>query len=273
MVVPTARAAAVTSLFVRGGESNYTKVLLDGIPLNEPGGTFNFGNVTTENLERIEIVRGAQSALFGSDAMAGVIQLFTRAGAHRRASARRSMASKAGRSARRRVRPARPGTAGRVRLLGRRGAMSRPTTRARTTSSTTRRCREPRVDAERDRDAALRRPRRARHGGHARPDGVRPARSRRVLRAPRRCRRRDLRPRRHAGSRAARHLRALDHRSRPSTNLMLDPPYTPSFEGQHGAVRVLRLRLRQPQRAAPALRELPGGLAAADSDAQPPART
>ena len=68
----------VTSLFVRGGESNYNKVLLDGIPLNEPGGTFNFSNLTTTELERIEIVRGAQSALFGSDAMASVVQLFTR---------------------------------------------------------------------------------------------------------------------------------------------------------------------------------------------------
>src|SRR5262249_7717787 len=43
----------VTSLFVRGGESNYNKVLLDGIPLNEPGGTFNFSNVSTEQLERL----------------------------------------------------------------------------------------------------------------------------------------------------------------------------------------------------------------------------
>jgi vitamin B12 transporter len=67
----------VTSLFVRGGESNHTKVLLDGIPLNEPGGTFNFSNITSEHLERVELVRGAQSALFGSDAMAGVVQLFT----------------------------------------------------------------------------------------------------------------------------------------------------------------------------------------------------
>jgi vitamin B12 transporter len=66
-----------TSLFVRGGESNYTKVLLDGIPLNEPGGTFNFSNVTSELLDRVELVRGAQSALFGSDAMAGVLQMFT----------------------------------------------------------------------------------------------------------------------------------------------------------------------------------------------------
>ena len=68
----------VTSIFVRGGESNYNKVLLDGIPLNEPGGTFNFSNVTSENLDRVEIVRGAHSALFGSDAMTSVVQLFTR---------------------------------------------------------------------------------------------------------------------------------------------------------------------------------------------------
>jgi outer membrane cobalamin receptor len=78
MVIRTGAPGGVTSLFVRGGESNYNKVLLDGIPLNEPGGTFNFSNVTTEGLERVEIVRGAQSALFGSDAMASVVQLVTR---------------------------------------------------------------------------------------------------------------------------------------------------------------------------------------------------
>src|SRR5207244_8024296 len=51
-----------------------------GIPMNEPGGTFNFNNLTTSNLDRIEVVRGAQSALFGSDAMSSVIQLVTRRG-------------------------------------------------------------------------------------------------------------------------------------------------------------------------------------------------
>jgi vitamin B12 transporter len=77
VVVANGSRGAVASLFIRGGESNYTKVLLDGIPLNEPGGTFDFGNVTTENMDRVELVRGAQSALFGSDAMAGVVQMFT----------------------------------------------------------------------------------------------------------------------------------------------------------------------------------------------------
>lgn len=79
-VVRVGAPGAVTSLFVRAGESNYTKVLLDGIPLNEPGGGFNLSNVTTENLDRVEFVRGANSAVHGSDAMTGVIQLFTRRG-------------------------------------------------------------------------------------------------------------------------------------------------------------------------------------------------
>jgi vitamin B12 transporter len=79
-IARTGGYGSVTSLFVRGGESDYNKVLIDGIPVNEPGGYFNFSNITSENLERVEIVRGAQSALFGSDAMASVIQLVTRRG-------------------------------------------------------------------------------------------------------------------------------------------------------------------------------------------------
>jgi vitamin B12 transporter len=70
----------IASLFLRGGESDYTKVLIDGIPANEPGGGFNFANLPAAAIDRIEIVRGPQSALFGSDAMAGVIQIITRRG-------------------------------------------------------------------------------------------------------------------------------------------------------------------------------------------------
>jgi vitamin B12 transporter len=77
-VIHTGAPGGVTSLFVRGGESSYNKVLVDGIPLNEPGGTFNFASLTTDNVERLEIVRGAQSALFGSDAMASVVQIITK---------------------------------------------------------------------------------------------------------------------------------------------------------------------------------------------------
>ena len=79
-IVRTGAPGGVTSMFVRGGESNYTNVLLDGVPLNEPGGAFNLNDMTTENLDRVELVRGANSALFGSDAMTGVVQLFTRRG-------------------------------------------------------------------------------------------------------------------------------------------------------------------------------------------------
>lgn len=77
VAVRTGGVGTLTSLFVRGGESTYNKVLIDGIPLNEPGGAFNFANFSPENIERIEVLRGAHSALFGSDAMASVIQIFT----------------------------------------------------------------------------------------------------------------------------------------------------------------------------------------------------
>jgi outer membrane cobalamin receptor len=80
MIVRTGAPGAVTSLFVRGGESDYNKILLDGMPLNEPGGSYYLTNLTTENLERVEVIRGAYSALFGTDAMSSVVQLFTRRG-------------------------------------------------------------------------------------------------------------------------------------------------------------------------------------------------
>ncbi|HWQ35363.1 MAG TPA: TonB-dependent receptor [Blastocatellia bacterium] len=79
-VVQTARRGGVTSLFIRGGESDYTKVLIDGVPVNDAGGSFDLADLTTGNAERIELVRGAQSALYGSDAMSGVLQFVTRRG-------------------------------------------------------------------------------------------------------------------------------------------------------------------------------------------------
>ena len=81
MLVQTGSYGAVTSLFLRGGESDYVKVLLDGVTLNQPGGSFNLANLTTDDLDRIEIVRGPASVLYGADAMSGVVQLFTRVGA------------------------------------------------------------------------------------------------------------------------------------------------------------------------------------------------
>ena len=79
-VVQNGSPGQLASVFIRGGESDYAKVLIDGIPVNEPGGSFNFANLSTTAIDRIEIVRGPQSALFGSDAMAGVIQIFTKRG-------------------------------------------------------------------------------------------------------------------------------------------------------------------------------------------------
>lgn len=67
-----------TALFMRGGQSNYVRVLLDGVPLNEPGGVLDLGRITLDDVERIEIVRGPASVLYGSEAVTGVIQLFTR---------------------------------------------------------------------------------------------------------------------------------------------------------------------------------------------------
>ena len=72
-----------TSLFLDGGNSNYTKVLVDGVPANIPGGLIDFSNFTLDNIDKIEVVHGAESALYGSDAMDGVIQIFTHRGTTR----------------------------------------------------------------------------------------------------------------------------------------------------------------------------------------------
>jgi vitamin B12 transporter len=70
----------VTGLFLDGGNSNYTKVLVDGTPVNQPGGAIDFSNFMLLNVDKIEIVHGASSALYGSDAMNGVVQIFTHRG-------------------------------------------------------------------------------------------------------------------------------------------------------------------------------------------------
>ena len=79
-VLETGSYGGQTSLFMRGGESDYVKVLLDGVPLNQPGGSIDLANLTTDNIDRIEILRGPASVLYGSDAVTGVVQIFTRKG-------------------------------------------------------------------------------------------------------------------------------------------------------------------------------------------------
>src|SRR5439155_1188536 len=71
---------AITSLFPRGGASNYTLVLVDGIRANAFGGGYDFSHLSTADVDRIEIVRGPESALFGSDAIGAVVHVVTKRG-------------------------------------------------------------------------------------------------------------------------------------------------------------------------------------------------
>lgn len=74
------RAGSLTQVFTRGAQRTGTLVLLDGVPLNDPGGELNLAPLESSALERIEVVRAPESALFGAEAAAGVVQLFTRRG-------------------------------------------------------------------------------------------------------------------------------------------------------------------------------------------------
>lgn len=80
-VVQTGTAGQLTSVFTRGLRSEHTQVLLDGVPINQGlQGAFNFADLTTDDIDRIEVVRGPQSTLYGPRALAGVIQIFTKEG-------------------------------------------------------------------------------------------------------------------------------------------------------------------------------------------------
>lgn len=77
------RRGGLASLFVRGGDSRYNKVIIDGVPVDEPGGTFDFGVVPTIAADRFEFVRGPESVLYGSDALTSVVQMFSATGTTR----------------------------------------------------------------------------------------------------------------------------------------------------------------------------------------------
>ncbi len=71
----------ITSVFIRGANSDHTVALIDGVKINDPAtpsGGFDFGNLLTGNLERIEVVRGSQSVLWGSQAIGGVVNIITK---------------------------------------------------------------------------------------------------------------------------------------------------------------------------------------------------
>ncbi|MCI0481250.1 MAG: TonB-dependent receptor, partial [Candidatus Dadabacteria bacterium] len=79
-----ASRGGVTSVYIRGGDPNFTLVLIDGVKVNNPtnsrGGSFDFSALSTDNIERIEIVRDPMSSLYGSDALSGVINIITKKG-------------------------------------------------------------------------------------------------------------------------------------------------------------------------------------------------
>ena len=79
-VVQTGQRGGTTSLFVRGGNSDFNKVLIDGIPMNDIGGSFEFANLSDAGVEQVEILEGPNSVLYGTDALASVVNVTTRHG-------------------------------------------------------------------------------------------------------------------------------------------------------------------------------------------------
>jgi iron complex outermembrane receptor protein/vitamin B12 transporter len=79
----TGQRGGTTSLFIRGGYGNYNKVLVDGIPASDVGGDVDFGNLALAGVDQIEVLRAPNSALYGADALAGVVSLTTAHGTTR----------------------------------------------------------------------------------------------------------------------------------------------------------------------------------------------
>ncbi len=80
-VVQSGSRGTNTSVFIRGSDSDHVLVLIDGVEVNSTTlGAFNFAHLTTDNIERVEVLRGAGGTLYGSQAMGGVINIITKKG-------------------------------------------------------------------------------------------------------------------------------------------------------------------------------------------------
>jgi iron complex outermembrane receptor protein/vitamin B12 transporter len=82
-IVQTGQRGGTTSLFLRGGNANFTKVLVDGMAANDIGGAFDFSQLDTAGVDRIEVMRQTNSVVYGSDALTGVVNIATRRGSSR----------------------------------------------------------------------------------------------------------------------------------------------------------------------------------------------
>lgn len=82
-VVQNGGVGGTTSIFIRGANSEHTLVMIDGVEVNDsisPGRSYDFAHLTVDNIERIEVIRGPQSTLYGSDAIGGVVHIITKKG-------------------------------------------------------------------------------------------------------------------------------------------------------------------------------------------------
>jgi iron complex outermembrane receptor protein/vitamin B12 transporter len=79
-IVQTSQRGGITSLFIRGGESAFNKVMIDGVPANELGGAFDFAQLSNGGVSSVEVLKGANSVLYGADALAGVVNVTTERG-------------------------------------------------------------------------------------------------------------------------------------------------------------------------------------------------
>jgi vitamin B12 transporter len=79
-IVQTSQRGGITSLFIRGGESAFNKVMIDGVPANDIGGAFDFAQLSNGGVSSIEVLKGANSVLYGADALAGVVNVTTQQG-------------------------------------------------------------------------------------------------------------------------------------------------------------------------------------------------